>query len=432
MVCQVGHSESNFLFIDCSLFGVTLDQVWLVVFVNTVGRAAQGAMRAAGSPLEEEIKMKIIGKVVLLALAATSSGAMAQSELTVYGRVDGGVRYSHFADIDGVAQDSKLELASGHTTGNRFGIKGAEGLGGGLKVIFTLEAGFTLDDGKSAQQPKDKTLGSRLFSRQAFVGLEGSGGTVAVGRLGGLTSGAGAFHMSRYDPFLSAWQQAGMKAFSLVGLRLDNAVVYRTPTVGGLMAEVMHSTQTEGVEDADNGKNETYTGVGAQYKIGNGQLGLMYEQVGKKVAAGLPDQKVLTFGAFYNFPIATAYFNYQRNTDGPVSGVTGSAADADSYMVGLKASLPRGAGDLMASYQLRDGAAFQLNGKTYEADLQIFSLGYLYPLSKRTMFYASYVVNVGDKSWGKNAAQGDFAAATASQRATYNAQVAAVGLRHTF
>lgn len=376
--------------------------------------------------------MKLVSFAVLAALGSTSLSVAAQSELTVYGRVDGGLRYTQNADIDGVSQKSKLEMASGHTTGPRFGLKGSEQLGNGLKVIFTLEAGFNLDDGNSAQQPKDKTKGQRLFSRQAFVGLEGRGGTVALGRLGGLTSGAGAFHMARYDPFLASWQQAGMKAFSLVGLRLDNAVVYRTPTVGGAMASVMHSTQTEGQEEADNGKNETYTGIGAQYKIGKAQVGLTYEQVGTKVAVGLPDQKVLHFGAFYDFPIATAYFNYERSTDMPVSGVTNATADASSYMIGLQAVLPRGAGEVLASYQLRDGAAFKLNSKNYEADLQIFSLGYLYPLSKRTMVYASYVVNVGDKSWGKNAGLSNWGAASTSQRATNNAQVAALGLRHTF
>ena len=103
-------------------------------------------------------------------------------------------------------------------------------------------------------------------------------------------------------------------------------------------------------------------------------------------------------------------------------------------MVGLKAALPGGAGDLLASYQMRDGKAFNIGAKQYEADLQIFSLGYLYPLSKRTQIYASYVISVGDKSWDKDAglAGNSLSAASASQRADYNSQVATFGLRTRF
>ncbi|MEF9996551.1 MAG: porin [Burkholderiaceae bacterium] len=371
--------------------------------------------------------MKLISSAVLVALGALSAAASAQSSVELYGRVDGGLQYVRPSNIDGVGQDATFGLVSGHTNGSRFGMKGSENLGGSLKAIFVLEAGYGVDDGKSTQ-------GGRLFGREAFVGLRGTAGTMAVGRFGGLTSGAGTFNMMKFDPFSTAWDQAGMKAFSFVNKRLDNSIVYVTPTMAGVTASAMHSFSTNGQEEANNALNETYSGIGANYKIGKLLMGLHYEQLGVKEATALPDQKSIQFGAYYDFPVARAYFNYEKSKDAAVKGVKGSAADADTYMVGLKADLPGGAGSLLASYQYRDGDAFAIKSKQYEADLQIFSLGYLYPLSKRTQLYASYVLSMGDKSWDKDAgrAGNEFAAATVDQRADYNSQVATFGLRTRF
>ena len=58
---------------------------------------------------------------------------------------------------------------------SRFGFRGVEDLGGGLKALFTLESGFNLDDGTIGQ-------GGRMFGRQAFVGVSGPWGAITVGR----------------------------------------------------------------------------------------------------------------------------------------------------------------------------------------------------------------------------------------------------------
>jgi predicted porin len=62
------------------------------------------------------------------------------------------------------------------TQGSRWGIKGSEDLGGGLKAIFTLESGFNLSNGTYGQ-------GGTAFGRQAFVGLSSRQyGAVTLGR----------------------------------------------------------------------------------------------------------------------------------------------------------------------------------------------------------------------------------------------------------
>jgi predicted porin len=106
--------------------------------------------------------------IVLLALSA--GVAHAQSSVTLYGAVDDGLSYAN-----NQGGKSSLQAVSGMPTGNRWGLKGAEDLGGGLQTIFTLENGFDLNSGALGQ-------GGRLFGRQAFVGLTGKLGTLTFGR----------------------------------------------------------------------------------------------------------------------------------------------------------------------------------------------------------------------------------------------------------
>lgn len=103
-------------------------------------------------------------KKSLLALAAMSAfatAANAQSSVTLYGVVDLPIEYTnHLApglgapNASGVPQaapggGSRVGLSGGGgLSGSRWGLRGTEDLGGGLKALFVLESGFGLDDGK--------------------------------------------------------------------------------------------------------------------------------------------------------------------------------------------------------------------------------------------------------------------------------------------
>lgn len=116
--------------------------------------------------------MKTFGKMVCAGLAMAPICAMAES-VTLYGVVDTGVEYVNRVDPDhhGLVRMNNL---SG-TVPSRWGLRGTEDLGGGLKSTFVLESGFAPDSGVSNQA-------SRLFGRQAWVGLSGPWGQVALGR----------------------------------------------------------------------------------------------------------------------------------------------------------------------------------------------------------------------------------------------------------
>ena len=111
--------------------------------------------------------------LIALAVLAASGAAMAQSSVTLYGIADAYVGSSK-TEVGGVGQRQTAVNTSG-VNGSRWGLKGSEDLGGGMKAIFTLESGFSLDTGASAQN-------GTLFSRQALVGLQSDFGTVSLGR----------------------------------------------------------------------------------------------------------------------------------------------------------------------------------------------------------------------------------------------------------
>ncbi|CAD6512414.1 hypothetical protein LMG27952_00591 [Paraburkholderia hiiakae] len=107
---------------------------------------------------------------IAAAVAATfASASYAQSSVTLYGIVDAGFTYT-----TNVNNNAKYALTSGNVQTSRWGLRGVEDLGGGLKTIFTLESGFNVANGQQ---------NGGLFNRQSYVGLtQDQYGTVTLGR----------------------------------------------------------------------------------------------------------------------------------------------------------------------------------------------------------------------------------------------------------
>jgi predicted porin len=102
---------------------------------------------------------------------AASSTSSASSNVSIYGRVDAGVEYTNNSDAK---NNSVLRVRSGGMNTSRWGLRGSENLGNGLKAFFQLEGGILMDEGKI-----DDDI---LFRRHANVGLEGNFGKVTLGR----------------------------------------------------------------------------------------------------------------------------------------------------------------------------------------------------------------------------------------------------------
>jgi predicted porin len=111
--------------------------------------------------------------------------AHAQSSVTLYGIVTGNVTYVNNAQSSatsnggrpkGGAQVAQLDSGSSGLASSRWGLRGTEDLGGGVKAIFQLEGGLSVNNGAMGQ-------GGTLFGRQAWVGATSDRyGTFTLGR----------------------------------------------------------------------------------------------------------------------------------------------------------------------------------------------------------------------------------------------------------
>jgi len=121
--------------------------------------------------------MKCIRFGALACATVATSLAHAQGSVTLYGVVDAGIGYvSSVATSPSAQGGHKFQAASGIGSGDRFGLRGSEDLGGGNSATFVLEDGFNIFNGASLQ-------GGRLFGRQAFVGLSNhKAGSITLGR----------------------------------------------------------------------------------------------------------------------------------------------------------------------------------------------------------------------------------------------------------
>jgi predicted porin len=167
-------------------------------------------------------------KKILLSACATfiyCTSAFAQSTVTLYGLIDEGVRFQTSA------AGNTLSIGEGAINGTRFGFKGTEDLGSGLKAIFNLEAGFNIANGKSDQQ-------SQLFGRFAWVGLQSDHyGTVKIGRqYGGIYN----FYAFNFDPLGGGNINAVDWSLFLTGIRYDNTVEYDN-RIGPVTLQLQHA-----------------------------------------------------------------------------------------------------------------------------------------------------------------------------------------------
>lgn len=149
------------------------------------------------------------------AVLGLASGAASAQSVQLYGAIDTGLEYVTHANAAGNGV-LRMPTVTGGLMASRWGLRGQEDLGDGLKASFALESGFGTDNGVQGQ-------GGRLFGRQAWVAL-GS-------RLGQLTFGR------QYNATLYAIGDADVMGPAVYGLgsldsyipntRSDNAIGYR-------------------------------------------------------------------------------------------------------------------------------------------------------------------------------------------------------------
>ena len=352
--------------------------------------------------------------VAVAVLGAFAGSAMA-ADVTLYGKIDLGLQYQHLDN--GTTTTDQFKETSGQNSGSRFGLKGTEDLGNGMKVGFVLENGFSADDGKMGQ-------GSRLFGREAQMYLTSDYGTLGFGRMGGLSSGLGSYNMNSFMAMSTGWgdQASKLSNFGLNRDRYDNSIVYRTPSFAGFQVAAQYSFKMNGQEEVHTRANQRYAALGATYKNGPFAAGLIVDSIFNTNTAtetNTEDTLGVTLGAAYDFEVVKVFalgqYGKNENKFGGLSNrgfahtnVDGDAPDPAKYttdegvtgymfQLGMTAPVLGGTAYATVNYSdaesdLDKAVTGVVNGVEKSIGSKDFTgygvaLGYTYNLSKRTYVY---------------------------------------------
>lgn len=323
---------------------------------------------------------------------AVAIDAHAQSSVEVYGLVGAYVgKMQRSGDAAAVQQ-----INGGGLTTSFIGFRGKEDLGGDLKVIYALESFFRPDTGEQGRSAADP-----LFSRNAWVGLEGSWGRLTLGR----QTNPAYLVMTQLSPFGASvvFSPLVLQTFvasygsNVLGDTVwNNVIQYTTPAVNGFRATAQY-----GLGEVAGRPGVANLGLHSTYTNGAFVASLSAQRLRVNVSTPLTtEQNAVLGGASYDFGPFRLYANGSRTSiDRGRSTRTGD--------VGV--SVPVSAAGSLLAETAR--SRIETPGVA-EARRTTSSFGYSYRLSKRTDVYAIYS---RDKRSGATAA--------ASQ---------ALGLRHAF
>jgi predicted porin len=355
------------------------------------------------------------GRFALKAVAGVAAllfagAACAQSSVTLYGILDTGVLYTSrtVGAIAGQNAGKNFSLINGGLTPSIFGLTGTEDLGGGVKLSFKLESGFSPAFGGLAD------CNGNLFGCQAWVALDNQYGTLKAGL--------------QYSPFFLAVYESDPRDFDLFGSGIvnyvdnvigtgifsPNSVSYTSPELAGFQGSVLYSLG--GI--AGNFQAGRQYAASLKYELGGFMINASIFDANAGGNAQTPVQTALEFegrtiGAAYKIGPVTAklsFVNYK------VSG----SFNNNVYGGGL---------DYHVTPALdMNGGVWVTSDRNRTANHSVMgALGATYFVSKRTSFYAQ--VGAVDN-------QGLMNTGVSTNGATFGVQgttvAALVGLRHTF
>ena len=338
--------------------------------------------------------------IAMAALGAMAGVAHAQSSVTLYGLVDAYIgQTSRQVDSTIVASrvaKLKQNVVNGSGQNNsRWGLRGTEDLGGGMKALFVLEGGFQPDTGAFATISNQ---GGGLFGRQAWVGLSSGFGTVGLGRqypaYDDLRGATNMIYDSNFATTAAVWG-TGVQDYQN---RSSNSIKYTSPDFAGFSGAVTYGLGENKTATTD---AENVAAVHIKYANGPLLVGFAHQRekqvastagslFGAGAAVGVPagpaafnaTRKYNLLGASYDFGVAklTAQYNQAK---GETSATT-SAKDKE-FNVGV--SVPFGAAALAAGYSRSKSDSAGNNNRGTGVSL----LG-TYALSKRTNLYTGFLM----------------------------------------
>ena len=321
--------------------------------------------------------------LISLAVLAASTGAFAQSSVTLYGTADAGV-----GKLDG-GKVGMMTNSMVNTSDSFLGFRGTEDLGGGLKAGFRFEQGINLRDGSTDNAPTSYHGTKTTWQRAASVWLGGNWGTFQLGRAYAPSRNA----LANWDLTGGARNSVNMMTFGVVGHNAgeqnSSQISYKTPDFGGFAAELgyVFKPDNEGHSKVD---------LGLTYNNGPLRAGISYNKV-KSAKANYALGAQYQFGMFaLAAGYHSAYNGYYFDENGPVAGSTGGNR---GFSLGGKVNF--GATSVLLDVVRETKSTYEVGGVSYKGKKQTNGLlEGRYAFSKRTFVYANYVRYGGGNNYG--------------------------------
>jgi predicted porin len=373
--------------------------------------------------------------LALAVLGAFAGAASAQSSVTLFGVVD----LSGNVVKNGGAKTTSLQ--SNQLNSNRLGFRGIEDLGGGLKAGFWLEAAMSNESGNMGGASGITTPGagtSQIFNRRSTVSLFSNWGELRAGRDYDAT-----FWNLVYDDVnganglgqgLNLVPALSSTANSIA--RVNGTVEYVLPAnIGGLYGQAQISAPANNSVSGNYTTNQKYYGGRLGWAAGpfdvNGSYG--ETELNQFSNSAFGDKfKIWNVGGSWDFGVAKIYGFYNE--------VKFQSFKAETYEI--SGSVPLGQGEFRAVYGHVDQKGSQVNCTVCvnplppsaitnidANDADLWSLEYVYNLSKRTAIYTTYgeIKNKGTATFQVLPGTVTDAALAGGKSTGYN-----IGIRHSF
>lgn len=320
------------------------------------------------------MQKNVLSSLIAAGLALSAGAAMAQSSVTLYGLIDVSLDNVHKEagkSISGVplASTTLTRVSPSISAQSMIGFKGTEDIGGGYKGSFVLEGQFSADTG--AQNGQD----SRMWGRQAYVGLTTPVGEFRAGRQ--YASIFYAFASTTVEAIGAADLMASGLIVNNLQVRQDNQLSYWAKT-GGLTASVSYSPNA---------------GVGPKVnplRVGSGGSDSAGQIVGGASAGTENDtSRGRSFGAFANYALDTSLSltgGYHFNNFGDAVLVTSGGAtlmNLNKYhglALGAKYTVPSLGTVVATNFHL--GNFSNDAGPVDGPKVQTFTVGFKHPIDK--------------------------------------------------
>ncbi len=277
-------------------------------------------------------------KLLTMAIAAAMvAPAVAMADTTIYGRVN-----TQLVHTDAGSDEWDVE-----DNASRFGVKGSEDLGNGMKAIFQYE--WAVDS------ENDACIGgcSDAPGRLAYVGLTGGFGTVAIGR--------------QWTPYYGSVDKTDIMQTNTMNdhyvgpTRVGNALAYVSPNFSGFTAKLAL------IISDDTGAYTSEDGVdlyNLSLDYNNGPLSVGFSYLSNEDG----DSEQWGIGAKYNFGNFALIGQYEENDD----------ADVEAWGLGAEG--------YFGNNTVRMVIGEDDDGTSYDN----WALGFEHAFSKRTRVFVEY------------------------------------------